>query len=113
MPKLAFVGPHGPDRLRVSAGERFGDLLGRHRVVVRQRFAATQVTQLVEHDRPASVGALIGLNRGQLDLREPSELVPHLLLAQLVVAGDREPVLTWWAGCRWGITLGISRAVLA
>jgi hypothetical protein len=39
------------------------------------------------------VGALIGLNRGQLDLRELSELVAHLLLAQLVVAGDGEPVL--------------------
>ncbi len=89
MLKLAFVVTHGPDRFRVSAGEGFADLLGRHSVVARQRFAATHVAQLLEHDGPASVGALIGLNRGQLDLRELRELVADLLLAQPVVAGDR------------------------
>jgi hypothetical protein len=34
--ELAFVVAHGLDRLRVGAGERFGDLLGRESVVARQ-----------------------------------------------------------------------------
>jgi hypothetical protein len=51
--ELALVVAHGLDRFRVGAGERF---------------AATHVAQLVEHDGPGCVSALMGLDRGQLHL---------------------------------------------
>ena len=96
MLELALVVAHGLDRFRVGAGERFGDLLGRERVVTRQRFAATHVAQLVEHHVPAFVSALVGLSRGQLhlrELRELRELIGDLLFLQTVVAGDGQLVL--------------------
>jgi hypothetical protein len=68
MLELALVVAHGLDRFRVSIGDRFGDLLGRELVVARHRFAAKHVTQLFEYDRPAVVSALIGLDRGKLNL---------------------------------------------
>ena len=46
------------------------------------------ITQLLEHDRPVSVGALIGLDLGELDLGELRQLISDLLLVELVVAGD-------------------------
>ena len=39
------------------------------------------------------MSALIGLDRGQLQLRESGELIGDLLVLELVVAGDRELVL--------------------
>ena len=96
-----FVVANRLDRFRVSAGERFGDLLGRESVVARQRLAATHVAQLVEHDGPGFVSALIALNRGQLDLREPRELPGDLLLLEPVVGeiasscSSGELVATW------------------
>ena len=75
MLELALVVAHGLDRLRVGAGERLGDLLGRQLVVARHRLGALHVAQLLEHGRPVFVGALVGLDRRELDLgelREPS-----------------------------------------
>jgi hypothetical protein len=95
MLELALVVAHGLDRFRVGAGERFGDLLGRESVLARQRFAATHVAQLVEHNGPVFVSALIRLNRGQLHLRELGELIGDLLLLEPVVTGDRQLVLVW------------------
>jgi hypothetical protein len=111
--ELLFVVANRLDRFRVSAGERFGDLLGRESVVARQRLAATHIAQLVEHDGPGFVSALIALNRGQLDLREPRELPGDLLLLEPVVAGDGQLVLVRRARCGLGATPGTSRAAIA
>jgi hypothetical protein len=56
--------------LCVGVGQRTDDLVGVEGVVSGQRFAAPQPAQPVEHDGPVSVRSLVGLDGGQLDLRE-------------------------------------------
>ena len=87
---VALVVAHGLELGRVGASQRFHRLLGAERVVAGQRLARGQPSHLAEHARAALIGPLVGVDRGQLELRELRELRDDLLLAQVVVAGDGE-----------------------
>src|SRR5829696_4988176 len=91
--------------LVVEPVERLLDLLRAEFVVARPRLLATQRVDLVEDALAVAVLALVGVDLGQVDLREVVELRDDLVGVQVVVVGDRDVALV-----RHG-TLGLALGV--
>ena len=89
----AFVVVHLAGESFVAGNEGFADLDDGLFVVAGPRFFSAQRGDAVGHGRAVGVLALVGVDLGQVDLRERTELGSDLGGRQFVVVVDREVVV--------------------
>src|SRR3954452_24410451 len=85
-----LVGAHGLRAVLVGLAQRGLNLGGGELVIARPRLVAAQGADASEHGRAVLVAALVGVDLGEVDLRELGELADDLLRRELVVARDRQ-----------------------
>src|SRR3954451_12035181 len=85
-----LVGAHGLDAILVGLAERGLNVAGGELVIARPRLVAPQRADASQHGRAVLVAALVGIDLGEIDLRQLGELADDLVRRELVIARDRQ-----------------------